>query len=227
MLPQQVLITRPEPGATALARAIGGGIVSPLMEIVARPVALPGGAEPIFTSANGVRAVGSGRGRAWCVGDRTAEAARAAGFDAVSAGGDAEALVACVLAAARGAALVHVRGAHARGDVAARLTAAGLTCAETVAYDQPERPLTAEAEAALAGDVPLVVPLYSPRGARLLSRHAGNIRAPLDILALSAAVAEAAAPLGRAETAPRPDGAAMLSMIGARLRQAGPGLDRG
>lgn len=225
MLPQQVLITRPEPGASELARAIGGGIVSPLMEIVLRPAALPEGAEPIFTSVNGVRAVGAGRGRAWCVGERTAEAAEAAGFDAVAGRGDADGLVAYVAARA-GRPLIHVRGAHARGDVAARLRAAGHDCAEMIAYDQPERPLTAEAIAALSGSEPLVVPLYSPRAAQLLSRHAGNIRARLDILALSAAVAEAAAPLGIAETAARSEGAAMLALIEGRLRQAGAGLDR-
>ena len=232
MAPQQVLITRPEPGASELAaelRGLAGAIVSPLMRIEMREVVVPEGTRAlVLTSANGARALGPWRGGprlAWCVGDRTAAEAAALGYEARSAGGDADALVA--LLAARGAGpLLHVRGTHARGEVAARLTAAGLPCAEAVAYDQPFVPLTRAARAALAGPDPLVVPLYSPRAARRLAELAGNAAAPLHIIALSPAVAAAAHPLGPALVAERPDARAMLNAVLRRLADDGSGLDR-
>ena len=227
MTPQQVLITRPEPGASELARALGGGIVSPVMRVAPRELALPEGlAGLVLTSANGVRALG-GRGPrlAWCVGDRTAAEAEAAGYEAHSAGGDSDALVALIAAHGAGP-LLHVRGAHARGDVAARLTAAGVPCAEAVAYDQPFVPLTAEAEAALAGTAPLLVPLYSPRAAARLAVLARNAAAPLHVVAMSPAVARAARPLGPARVAERPDADAMLLTVRECLANDPPGLDR-
>ncbi|MBV8971147.1 MAG: uroporphyrinogen-III synthase, partial [Sphingomonadaceae bacterium] len=84
-----VVVTRPQPGATA-ARWRGRGAtvtVAPLLDIAARPWTPPPG-EPdavAFTSANAVRLAGAGADRyralpAFAVGEATAAAARAAGW---------------------------------------------------------------------------------------------------------------------------------------------------
>ncbi len=196
-------------------------LIAPVTEIRALPGApgLGGHAGAIFTSENGVRTLGAeGRGRsAWCVGERTAAAAREAGFDAVAAGGDAEALVAAVVASGERGPFLHARGREARGGVAERLRAAGIGCDEAVVYDQVALPLSPEARDLLARDAPVLVPLFSPNSAsRLAEALAGTVlHAPLLVAAMSPAVAEAwagPAPL-RLSVAQRPDGPAMLDVL--------------
>jgi uroporphyrinogen-III synthase len=194
-------------------------IVSPVMEIVPVPFALdavPG--EVILTSENGAAAavaLGLPEGmRAWCVGSRTAEVAQAAGFDAVSAQRDAEALIALILSAPDGGLLLHLRGEHARGDIAPRLRAAGREAREAVVYRQEERALSGEALAALEGAERVVLPLYSPRSAAILAKQ-GPFSAPLQVIAISRAAARAAEGLGRPHISliDNPDGQYMLSAI--------------
>lgn len=216
-----LLSTRPAADALALADAIpeaGRCVISPLIGIVPLSVAVP---DPppmgiVLTSMHGAEVaatLGLPFGlRAWCVGVRTAEAARAAGMDAVSAGGDADALVAAILRVTPDGPLWHLRGRHARGDVAARLTGAGVACTETVAYRQDAMPLTSEAREVLGGTRPVVVPLFSPRTAALLVAQ-GPFAAPCHVIAISAAVADAASALRPAglRIAERPDAVAMIA----------------
>jgi uroporphyrinogen-III synthase len=197
-------------------------IVSPLMEIVpTEPFpAVPEEAELAFTSENAVavaapRLGATGR-RAWCVGDRTAAAARAAGFDAVSAGGDAAALAALIARAGPSGEILHLSGRHQRGDLAAQLAQAGLSARRVPVYDQAARPLSAPARAALEGPAPVLVPLFSPRSAALLSQQmAPGARAPLLVAALSPAVASAwTGPEPESlEVAERPDADALLAAL--------------
>ena len=233
-----LLLTRPEAQARRFAREaearlgpFGQVIVAPLMQIVPLepfpPV--PDGAELAFTSENAVavaapRLGGTGR-RAWCVGDRTAEAARAAGFDAMSAGGDAAALAALIARSGPAGDILHLSGRHQRGDLAAQLAQAGLTARRLPVYDQAARPLPKPARAALDGPAPVLVPLFSPRSAALLSQEiARGARAPLLVAALSPAVASAWTGPGpeSLEVAERPDADALLAAL-ARLvtRRAG------
>jgi uroporphyrinogen-III synthase len=195
-------------------------IESPVMEIVPVPFALgdmvPGAV--VLTSENGA-AVASGLGlrpgtRAWCVGGRTTEVARAAGFDAISAEGDAEALLALILSAADEGALLHLRGEHARGDIAPRLRAAGRNAADAVVYRQEARVLTPEALTVLGGNNPVVLPLYSPRSAELIAGQ-GPFSAPLRVIAISRATARVAEALRpeRIALVDNPDGHKMLSAI--------------
>lgn len=214
-----LLLTRPGPASERLAEDVTARVAvdvvrSPLLKIVHHPLTLPGDlAGIVLTSANGVRDGLPPGLPAWCVGDATAEAARRAGLDAISAGGDADALVALMVGRAVRGPLVHLRGAHARGDVAARLGLAGIPCDDIVAYDQVSIPLSPEARAVLNGTRPVIAPVYSPRTAALLAAE-GPCTAPIRLVAISPAAAAPCADLAPAETliAEAPNGAAMLAL---------------
>ena len=115
-----VLLTRPLPDARRFAAMLAGAapntevVISPILRIV--PVAydaarLADAAGLVFTSAHAVAAAGAGRGRpAICVGPRTAELARAAGFDVTEGRGDARGLIPLIRAA--GVPLIYPHGRH-------------------------------------------------------------------------------------------------------------------
>jgi uroporphyrinogen-III synthase len=220
-----LLLTRP---ATASARTkaeverLRPGVrvvVSPVIEIVQVPFTqAPAQGELILTSENGAEAAVAldlPKGmRAWCVGARTAEVARAGGFDAVSAEGDAEALVALILSSSVRGELLHLRGEHARGDIAPRLRAAGRDARDTVVYRQEERVLSDEARSVLGAEQRVVLPVYSPRSAAILVAQ-GPFAAPLHVIAISREAARAAKGLKGAVISEidNPNGQSMLSAI--------------
>lgn len=231
-----LLLTRPHTASARFAgslRAMLGEdwpiVASPLLDIVlltppAAEIATAKAADQvIFTSENGVEGLAAllpSRGRrAWCVGGRTAAAAREAGYDAIAAQGDAPSLRALIGAAAPRARLIHARGRHIVAPLAQPLTEAGLPCAEITVYDQIERQLSAEARAALAGAAPVIAPLFSPRSARIFARAAAGAKAPIWLAALSPAVADAAAALApaRLAVADRPEAGAVLAAVRALL----------
>ena len=201
-----VLLTRPAAQSASFAQSLQARveglrvIVSPLMTTVFLTVTLP--KEPlqgvILTSQTGAEAAGRLRTQlpdlAYCVGDRTAQVAREAGFRVQSAQGDAEALLALILRE-KPQALIHLRGREARGDLAQRLSAAGVFTQERVVYAQDAQPLSDEAVAVLSGKAPVLVPLFSPRSAEILGAAWQGLttHAPLVVVAISQAVAEAAA----------------------------------
>ncbi len=120
---------------------------------------------------------------AWVVGPRTAQMARAAGFEVRGTAADVDALVGLVPPDAPP--LTHLRGAHTRGDLAARLAARGLRVSEAVIYRQVALPLS-EGAIALMRSGPVLVPLYSPRSARLFGAACpSGCRGALRLLALS------------------------------------------
>jgi len=187
----KVLILRPEPGAgetAARARALGlEPIVAPLFTV--RPLAWsppdPAGFDAILvTSANAARLAGDGMTPflglpCYAVGERTAEAARAAGFADVRIGpSDGAALLERV----RGdgaEALLHLGGRdHVPLDGAVHLP---------VYAADPSGALPADAGEALAL-------LHSPRAAARLAELAGARRGGMRIAAISAAAAAAAGP---------------------------------
>ena len=132
-----LIITRPAPDGARFAADFTGVqvLLSPLQRI--DPVDVVCAAKGvIFTSTNGVaqaERLGMTSGPAWCVGDRTAQVAKAAGFDAVSAGGDVEDLLKLILTDRPAFSLAHIRGRDARGDLAPRLRAAGIDCTDCIA----------------------------------------------------------------------------------------------
>jgi len=197
-----ILLTRPEASsrrmATILAAVLGNRVdicVSPLIEIVPDPrlPALDGIRTLIFTSAHGVAAYVAAKGPTtlpcYTVGDATAHAAREAGLPAISAGGDAEALIARIIADEAVGPMLHLRGAHAAGEIADRLSALGCPVSQAIMYTQNARLLSADALALLQGDRPVVLPLFSPRSARLIGD--GPVNALVYVVAMSQNVADA------------------------------------
>lgn len=169
-------------------------ITSPLVQIEYMPkhLELDGMAGVIFTSAHGVHAAGNVQGRseyaAYCVGSATTQAAVDAGWHAHRVGKDAVSLIAALLAQKPNGPLLHIRGEHARGDIAKTLTKQGLHCDEVVMYCQTAQPFSDEAMAAMHGDSTIIVPLFSPRAASLFRQ--GALNRAFEIVAMSAAVAE-------------------------------------
>lgn len=171
-------------------------VISPLLQIVDLPVGKVTETELVLTSPEGARRVAQLKleGRAWCVGQRTAEIASAAGLQTQCADGDAQALLGMILRNDTGA-LVHLAGRHRRGDLAQRLSAQGRPCRVVEAYDQTARPLTPEANALLEGEHPVLVPLFSPRSATLFQNQAQSARAHLHYIAISPDTARGLAPV--------------------------------
>lgn len=225
-----LLLTRPETANHRLlgqldpALLAGAHVVqSPLLKIVAtgqRPdLETPAGF--ILTSAQALSHLPPGEGRrAYCVGRHTAEQARADGWQVVLVAPDAQALVERLLADRPQGPLLHLCGVHRRGDIAARLTAAGLQTEVCALYDQQLLPLNTAAIAALEGQNPVILPLFSPRTAGHLADQLPDGAAPW-VIAMSAAVAQAAGPaLARRMTVvAEPTGAAMRHHIEKMLRQ--------
>lgn len=224
--PLPVLITRPEPQASRFAAELTSHlgdmvtpVLAPLMEQVTLSPPFPPAAALVLTSESAVLALPGLAGplpdRAWCVGSRTAAAARAAGLQAVSAEGDAAALAAQIAAAGEPGPLLWLRGEEVAGDLAGDLAARGIPLLQAVVYRQEPRPLSAAARSLLSGQAPVIVPLFSPRSARLLALAAKDATAPLHLCALSPAVAAAGATLPAASrrVAARPTGGALLETI--------------
>jgi len=225
-----LLLTRPRAMSERFAAEIAERdlpvdiVIAPLMEIVPADAPPPLAAETgvIFTSSQAVARAGPGDGRrAWCVGGRTTEAARAAGFDAVLAGACADELVSRLRKERPAGPMVHLRGRHQRGDVAKRLHDAGLSVTSHVLYDQVEVPPDAAFTTAL-GRTPLCVPLFSPRSAELFVTAAKGLWEPAPddaILALSAAVKATLPPEWAEKTlvSDHPDGPSMIDAVTRRI----------
>ncbi len=227
-----LIMTRPraqsEIFAIKVARAWGKPLTiihSPLIEIIWVDAALDGCDSLIFTSVNGVTAarwMGVPNGLpAWCVGKKTAKAARDAGFDPTIGPGDAEGLVADIIAAHPLGRLAHIRGTHTRGDICARLLSAGITCADVIAYDQRAQTLSVEAKAALAGKSPVIVPLFSPRTGVIFAEQ-GPYQTQVYAPVISATVRDAVEPSLATSVflAKRPNGEAMLDATLTALKVA-------
>ncbi len=231
----RVVITRPQPAAerTAAALAARGHSVwvVPLMQV--EPVAADlsgdwGGV--IITSANAPAAIAGDPAREalialplLAVGQRSAEAARAAGFGEVtSAGGDVRDLLRA-LATRRldlVAPLLYLAGEDRTTDLTAELAAHGIAAEMRVVYRAVPLPFPPELTAALeAGDVEAVLH-FSRRSAEnylAAARAAGIAAEALAVrhYCLSAQVAEPLEGAGvkRVAVAPRPQEAALIELL--------------
>ncbi|MDZ4311845.1 MAG: uroporphyrinogen-III synthase [Cypionkella sp.] len=161
--------------------------------------------------------------RAFCVGNRTAEAAQALGFDASSAGGDADDLLAQIASVAPVGCLLLLQGQDTAGDLQNRLISAGIETVSVITYRQIAQRLSDEAILLLQGSAPVILPVFSARSAVLLVAELRRTaaKAPLQLAALSSAVAEAFDfPTELVQIASRPDSFAMQQAIEA-LRALG------
>lgn len=223
-----LLLTRPAAQSRRFAAAFRSRsgidwpvVVSPLTEIVFLPCRLPGKlpADIVFTSENAVAAFGRLSGdhsaTAWCVGARTEAAARAAGFATRRGPGDWTGLARLLIDAGTVRRVLHPRAVHAAGDIPGVLALAGIETVSIVTYDQKEVPPTAEALGLVGGEAPVLLPLFSPRSARLAARAFAAAIAPLLVAAMSPAASAAAAGLraSASVTAARPDADAMLDAL--------------
>jgi uroporphyrinogen-III synthase len=228
-----ILLTRPRAASDAVAvRLVRAGVpaaqivVAPLMETVATDAewSPEGYAGFVFTSAEGVRHAVATHDmrwrRAWCVGDRTAQAAAAAGMDAESAGGTVEDLVAMLARQRPPGRLLHLVGEDTRGDLAARLTQAGTDTVSVAIYRQVTVPLTPGALGRVDAAGTVIAPAYSPLSTARLAEVLGPMAGRVHLVAISPAAAAAwgAPPPARTTLADAPDGAAMDRAIRQALR---------
>lgn len=217
-----MIVTRPEPQGADFAAAVRAEwdapiriLLSPLLQIAPVTVTddLSGISAVILTSVNGVaqaaRLALPSSVAAYCVGEKTAKAAAEAGFTPVTGPGDAEQLIAMILAQRPAGILAHIRGRHARGNIAAALTDAGVPCRDVIAYEQHAKPLTDIAQKALQGQNPVVVPLFSARTCTIF-QCSGRISAPLHVVAISPAALPADLHAVTKTVASAPDGPAMI-----------------
>ena len=230
-----LVLTRPKSNALRFAdlcRAKLGDdvpiVIAPLMTIEAVPTEMD--IDPsktfIFTSENGVKAANAlwpdVHLKGYSVGDRTAEAGREVGYELTSAGGSVEELLSLILKDAPSTSLVHLRGADTRGDLALRLSDAGHPTSEAILYRQVQSEPTKELCALLSGEIPLIVPLFSPRSAAIFQEVAQAATAPLFLCAISENTRNEIRNLGRdCIVATTPDASAMVETISALVHRAG------
>ena len=232
-----VLLTRPRRDSLDVARQLTAhGIetaIWPLTKVVFQPgaVQIPSDTQAlVFTSRNGVDAIASADHSrdltAWCVGDRTADAARAAGYtDVHSAGGGIGDLI-DLLARQSPLRLFYPRARHVSADLSALLAGSGHSLTSAVVYDAVSSgPPSHEIAALLKSGAIGVVPLWSRRPARFLADQiAQNPDWMLDQTTAIAISARAAEPLRSSRfvniiIAADPSGPSMISAIVAAVRQ--------
>lgn len=199
--PPTLLVTRPEPGASSFLSLlrergydVAGAVTSPALKIASLvpTYSLSTTDVVVFSSAHAAELAIPGAGlKALCVGDATARAALANGYEAMSAHGDGDKLINVILTQVEPGPLVYLRGQHARIDLAERLSPHGYQVEEHILYNQIELGPSAEAEALLKGAGPLLLPLFSPRSAANVRKWVRGSKASIHAVAMSQAVADA------------------------------------
>jgi uroporphyrinogen-III synthase len=230
---KRVLVTRSEPGASETAQRLSAmgfqPVVEPLFDIEPiEGVALPAFDALAFTSANGVRVFAKLSPRrdvpVFCVGARTADEARGAGFgDVKSADGDVSALARLIpVSLPSGARLLHSGNEESRGDLAGQLSGLGVAAAfvatfRAAAAKSPGPVLAAHLNGAPSFDAVLI---HSPRAARILGGFlkpdsaTATSPAPMNIAVISEAAAEPLRPAAlRIEIALQPNEEALLKAL--------------
>jgi len=219
-----ILVTRPEPGASATAArltALGHDpLLAPCLTIAPRRAVLP--AAPgaiIITSGQAIRALPESYRNipVFCVGDATAARLREAGFLSVlSAAGDAADLLQLILRHRRDGTHVLATGERHGQWLAARLQEAGVKIVRRAVYSaRPIRVLPEDAAAALAGARIQAALFYSAETVRAFARLRPAGTAAVTALALSPAVAAplAGLPWNQIRVALSPTEADLLALL--------------
>ncbi len=226
-----LLLTRPAPSSEQTRNAVESRlgfsvhtVISPVLRIVPLDPRLPAGPHVavILTSVEAVRAMPDEIPAlpAYCVGARTAEAARAAGLVPYLVAPNAAALTEALLESPPAGRVLYLRGVHVAGDLVARLGEVGRAVDEVLVYDQEAVPLNDEALDALAGRAPVVMPLFSARTAEIVAAD-GPFAAPLHVVAMSQPVARMAAAFAPTtiDISEAPDGGTIAATVAAILRE--------
>jgi len=227
----RVVVTRPQADSERTAAALEAlgheVLVAPLMRVEPAAVDLAGTWSAIvITSANALPAIpatadGVKTLPVFAVGDRSAEAARRAGFAEVSsAHGDIKDLVRLIAARAVGAKapLLYLAGEDRSGDLVAQLAAYGIAVEMKLIYRIVAEVFPPVLAAALeSGDVDAVLH-FSRRSAELFvegARSSGVAGPAEDVrhLCLSSQVAEPLAGASRIAVAARPEEAALIALL--------------
>ncbi len=231
--PGAVLITRPEPGASATAahllRRGFSPVLAPLLRIRHLQPSLPEAHRLqalLAASANALPALAAAHREAplYVVGDATADEARALGFGSVSsAAGDAAALAALVAGACRPKAgpLLLAAGARQGGKLAAALRGKGFAVIRRSVYAaRPVATLPDSARASLSEGRIATALFFSGETAAAFARlvAAAGLSAalaPVAAVAIGPAVASALRPLPfrSVRVALRPTEEAVLAML--------------
>lgn len=228
-----VLLTRPKAESESFAAALTARFGERVRPVVA-PLLAPRYLEAdlpakdycgvVFTSAQaveGARRLGVQLPRrAWCVGRKTAEVAREAGFDAISADGDADSLIKVIKSDPPNGRILYLRGVDTRGNISESLSYSGISTDVAIVYAQEAQPLDSATLAVLSAPSNLIVPLFSPRTATLFrAALPTDTKARLHLATMSAAVAQPLQGLPHAALviARRPDAKAMLDAVDSLL----------
>jgi len=225
----RVVVTRPQADGertAATLEALGHEVlVAPLMRIDPVAANLAGTWSAIvITSANALQAAPDTADKTlpvFAVGDRSAEAARRAGFAKVSsANGDIKDLIRLVAARTVGARapLLYLAGEERAGDLVAQLAACGIDAEMKIVYRAVVEAFPPVLAAALeSGDVDAVLH-FSRRSAELFvegARASGVAGPAQDVrhLCLSSQVAEPLIGASRIAVAARPEEAALIALL--------------
>ena len=215
-----LLLTRPKAASERFAQQVVDTlgeipvVFAPLVEIEHLSLSqMPDSGTLVFTSRNGVEAWRGPKLPCFCVGQATAEAARAIGFNPFVSGGTVEHVFKDIVAQSPTGMITHIHGRHTRGNLVARLNQAGLTARGVVAYEQKLLDLPQSVKTLLQGGVRVIVPLFSPRIAAHISSF-GPFGPHVKLIAISKT---AAATCPEAHVAPSPDAKGMISAISAVL----------
>lgn len=191
VLAKKVWITRTQPGAAqsaaALTKAGYDVIIAPLLTVaaVSTPNACPVNDSVLaFTSSNGVRAFKALSDRrnwpVYAIGDATARAAKAAGFETVhNAGGDVRDLSAMIIEA-RPDYVTHLSGVHAAGDLIGDLASRDIPGVRTIIYGtQAAADLPSSVLNYLEAGQSLAVTLWSPKATHIFMSLTPQLYWPL------------------------------------------------
>jgi uroporphyrinogen-III synthase len=231
----RIVVTRPQADGertAAVLRARGHDVlVAPLLQVELVATDFSGGwGGVIITSANAPGAIAGHPAREkliklplYAVGQRSADAARAAGFTNVtSAGGDVRDLVRVITARRADAAapLLYLAGEDRAADLVAELVACGIAVEMAVVYRAVSAPFPPALTAALkVGEVDAVLHFSSRSADNYLTgaAQAGVAKQALTVrhLCLSAQIAKSLAQAGAINVAiaKRPDEGALLTLL--------------
>jgi len=229
----RVVVTRPQADSERTAAALRARghdvLVAPLLQI--EPVAADfagGWGGIIITSANAPSAIAGHSARdklvklpLYAVGQRSADAARQAGFsNVISAGGDVRDLVRLIVARRADAAapLLYLAGEDRAADLIAELVAHGIAAEMAIVYRAAAAPFPPALTAALKVGAVDAVLHFSKRSAENYiagARQAGIIAQALAVrhLCLAQPIAELLSGAGSIGVAKRPDESALIALL--------------